>query len=146
MLIGGGGKRILTYAARHADIVGINGTMTTGVVGHDTFVGMTAEAVNDKVKIVLDAIGDRIADVEMNIRAFFVSVTNDRASAVQNISKMIRVEPEMIADTPFAAVGSSDQIVHDLLERRDRWGFSYIIVGAEDVESFAPVVAQLRGK
>lgn len=59
---------------------------------------------------------------------------------------MIRVEPEMIADTPFAAVGSSDQIVHDLLERRDRWGFSYIIVGAEDVESFAPVVAQLRGK
>lgn len=70
MLIGGGGKRILTYAARHADIVGINGTMTTGVVGHDTFVGMTAEAVNDKVKIVLDAIGDRIADVEMNIRAF----------------------------------------------------------------------------
>jgi probable F420-dependent oxidoreductase len=146
VLIGGGGKRILTYAARHADIVGINGTMTTGVVGRDTFAGMTAEAVNDKVNIVLDAVGDRIADIEMNIRAFFVSVTNDRASAVQNISQMIKVEPEMIADTPFALVGSPEQMVHDLLERRDRWGFSYVIVGPEDVESFAPVVAQLRGK
>ena len=146
VLIGGGGKRILTYAARHADIIGINGTMTTGVVGRDTFAGMTAEAVNDKVNIVLDAVGDRIADIEMNIRAFFVSVTNDRASAVQNISQMIKVEPEMIADTPFALVGSPEQMVHDLLERRDRWGFSYVIVGPEDVESFAPVVAQLRGK
>ncbi|MSO60437.1 MAG: TIGR03621 family F420-dependent LLM class oxidoreductase [Ilumatobacteraceae bacterium] len=146
VLIGGGGKRVLTYAARTADIIGINGTMTAGVVGPDAIASMTAEAVNDKVNIVLDAVGDRINDIEMNIRAFFVSVTDDRGTAMQNISKMIRVEPEMIAQTPFALVGSPAQIVQDLLERRDRWGFSYVIVGAQDMESFAPVVAQLRGK
>ncbi len=33
------------------------------------------------------------------------------------------------------------KIVDDLAERRDRWGFSYVIVGQNDVEAFAPVVA-----
>jgi hypothetical protein len=43
-------------------------------------------------------------------------------------------------------VGTTDQMIDDLLARRERWGFSYIIVGGEDVESFAPVVAALAGK
>ena len=33
ILIGGGGQRVLRFAAREADIIGINGTMTAGVVG-----------------------------------------------------------------------------------------------------------------
>ena len=32
VLIGGGGPRVLTFAAREADIVGINGTLTSGAV------------------------------------------------------------------------------------------------------------------
>jgi hypothetical protein len=36
-------------------------------------------------------------------------------------------------------------MVEDLLRRRERWGFSYIVVGGDDVESFAPVVAELSG-
>jgi hypothetical protein len=51
----------------------------------------------------------------------------------------------MIAASPFALIGSSQQLIEDLLARRERWGFSYVIVGADDVESFAPVVAALRG-
>jgi len=33
ILIGGGGKRVLTFAAQHADIIGINATLTVGAVG-----------------------------------------------------------------------------------------------------------------
>ena len=32
-----------------------------------------------------------------------------------------------------------------LLARRERWGFSNIVVPAEEMEVFAPVVAQLTG-
>jgi hypothetical protein len=52
----------------------------------------------------------------------------------------------MVEQSPFALVGPTSKIIDDLLERRERWGFSYVIVGAEDVESFAPVVAALNGK
>ena len=37
-------------------------------------------------------------------------------------------------------------MVEELLRRREELGFSYIIVGADDVEPFAPVVAELAGK
>ena len=52
----------------------------------------------------------------------------------------------MVEQTPFALVGPTSKLIENLLERRERWGFSYVIVGADDVDSFAPVVAALNGK
>ena len=146
ILIGGGGKRVLTYAAHAADIIGINGTMTAGVVGPEAISTMTAAAVDEKVAIVHEAAGSRLADIEMNIRSFFVKVTDEREATMSGIAQMIGVEPSMVAETPFALIGSPAAIVEDLVARRERWGFSYVIVGAEDVDSFAPVVAALNGK
>ena len=146
VLIGGGGRRVLSIAARRADIVGINPTLHAGVIGPDAFATMTAEAVADKVRVVAESAGDRIADIELNIRAFLVQVTDDRAGAVAGISEMIGVEPGMIERSPFALVGSTAKIVEDLLERRERHGFSYVIVGADEIDAFAPVVAELAGR
>jgi probable F420-dependent oxidoreductase len=146
ILMGGGGKRFLTYAAQNADIIGINGTMTAGHVGPDALATMTALAVDDKVAIVDSAVGDRRNDIEMNIRAFMVKVTDDRKGAVEGFAKMLGFENQDMAETPFALIGSPSEIAEQLIERRERWGFSYIIVGGDDIESFAPVVAQLRGK
>ena len=146
ILVGGGGKRVLTYAAREVDIVGINGTLTAGVVGPEAIASMTAEAVDEKVVIVAEAGAHRLNDIEMNVRAFFVNVTDDRAQAVSGMASLIRVPEKMIENTPFALIGSPQSIIEDLLARRERWGFSYVIVGAQDIESFSPVVAALRGK
>jgi hypothetical protein len=146
VLIGGGGKRVLGIAAREADIVGINATLHAGRIGPEAIATMTAAAVDEKVDIVKAAAGDRIADIEMNVRTFMVNVTDDGASARAGIASMLGVDTDMIENTPFAVIGSANEIVERLLERRERWGFSYIIVGQEDVDSFAPVVAQLAGR
>jgi probable F420-dependent oxidoreductase len=146
ILIGGGGKRVLSIAAREADIVGINATMSAGVIGPDAFNTMTAEAVDEKVAIVREAAGARFKDIELNVRAFLVNITDDAKQAASGIASMLGVEQQMVEQSPFALVGPTSKIIDDLLERRERWGFSYIIVGAEDVESFAPVVAALNGK
>lgn len=146
VLIGGGGPRVLKYAARHADIVGINGTMSAGVVGREAIESMTAEAVDDKVAIVAAAGAHRIDAIELNIRAFFVQVTDDRRAGIDAMASFVRVEPAMIEETPFALVGTPEQMVDDLVARRDKWGFSYVIVGQEDLDSFAPVVSALSGR
>src|SRR4029079_18426535 len=44
ILVGGGGKRVLSIAAREADIVGINGTLSAGAVGPEAIATMTAAA------------------------------------------------------------------------------------------------------
>ena len=148
VLIGGGGKRVLSFAAREADIIGINGTLTAGVVGPEALSTMTREAVDEKVAIVAEAAqkAGRINDIEMNIRTFFVKVTDDREGTVAGISSVYGVDKDMIDNSPFALIGSVDYCIEQLIARREQWGFSYTIVGEENVDEFAPVVAALRGK
>lgn len=146
VLIGGGGQRMLAVAARHADIVGINANMRAGVVGPDAFDSMTAESVDDKVAWVRLQAGDRVADIEWNVRAFLVNVTDHPDQAVEHLAQALSVGPDLVRNSPFALIGPPGQLVEQLLQRRERWGFSYIIVGANDVESFAPVVAELAGR
>ncbi|MEY4633419.1 MAG: hypothetical protein RLZ18_791 [Actinomycetota bacterium] len=148
ILIGGGGKRVLSFAAREADIIGINGTLTAGVVGPEALSTMTEQAVDEKVAIVAEAAAKagRTNDIEMNIRTFFVKVTDDREGTVAGISSMFGVDKDMIENSPFALIGSVDYCIEQLIARRERWGFSYTIVGAENVDEFAPIVAALRGK
>ena len=146
ILIGGGGKRVLSIAARHADIVGLNGTMTAGAVNDEALASMTAAAVDDKVAIVRDKAADRLDQIELSVRAFFVSVTNDRTGTIAGLSGGLKLPEADVAATPFALIGTPKQLAEDLKERRDRWGFSYIVVGAEDVDAFAPVVAELAGR
>lgn len=147
VLIGGGGKRVLSFAAREADIVGINATLTSGAVDASTFDSMTADAVEQKVGIVRAAATEagRLDQIEMNIRAFMVFVTDDVDQALGTLSEFTGAPEEIIADSPFALVGPVDKLIDDLQERRERWGFSYVIVGQNDIEAFAPVVAALSG-
>jgi len=143
--IGGGGPRVLGIAAREADIVGVNGTLHAGVIGPEAISTMTRDAVIDKVAVVADearAVG-RLDHIEMNVRTFFVSVTNDRDAQISAMAGMIGVEEQMIADSPFALIGDVDQICDTLVARREEFGFSYVIVGAGEVDDFAPVVARL---
>ena len=146
VLIGGGGKRVLSIAAREADIVGINGTLDAGVIGPEAVSTMTAEAVDEKVAIVAEAGAHRLDSIEMNIRTFFVKVTDDRAGMINAVAGMFKIPAGLIEDSPFGLIGSVDSIIESIHAARERWGFSYFIVGGENIEEIAPVVAALKGK
>ena len=117
------------------------------MIGAEAIATMTEEAVVEKLEIVAAAAiaADRIDRIEMNIRTFFVSVPDDRAGALGAIAGTIGVDAAMVEASPFALIGSSGSITDDLIARRERFGFSYIIVGADVLDSFAPVVAGLAG-
>ena len=57
----------------------------------------------------------------------------------------LRPHPRAVARDPHALVGSTAEMVEDLLARRERWGISYIGVGVEALEAMAPVVSRLAG-
>lgn len=147
VLVGGGGPRVLRFAAREADIVGINATLTSGAVDATTFESMTAAAVDAKVAIVQAAAEDagRADRIEMNIRAFMVFVTDDEGAAYDALTQFTGAPTDVIRDSPFALVGPPSKLIDDLQARRERWGFSYVIVGQNDIDAFAPVVAALTG-
>jgi hypothetical protein len=43
-------------------------------------------------------------------------------------------------------IGSVDQIVETLLDRRRRFGISYIQIAEMHLETLAPIIARLAGK
>ena len=56
------------------------------------------------------------------------------------------VSPAEFAAHPHALFGSVEQICDTLVERRDRYGASYITVAQRHLDEFAPVVAALAGR
>jgi probable F420-dependent oxidoreductase len=147
LLIGGGGPRVLKFAARNADIVGVNSTMTSGAVDQAMFDTMTAEAVDAKVAIVREAAAEagRLDAIEMSIRAFMVFVTDDVDKALDTLAEFTGMPRTLIARSPFALIGPVPKIVEELQARRDQWGFSYVVAGQNDIEPFAKVVEALAG-
>ncbi|MCB0981935.1 MAG: TIGR03621 family F420-dependent LLM class oxidoreductase [Acidimicrobiaceae bacterium] len=148
LLIGGGGKRVLGIAAREADIVGINPSMHAGRIGPEAIGGMSPDSVEEKISIARAAAGARVHEIEWNVRSFLVNVTADAAAgrtARQQMAAAMGVDEAWLEASPFALIGPPEELAERLRERRERWGFSYVIVGGADVDSFAPVVAELAG-
>jgi probable F420-dependent oxidoreductase len=147
VMIGGGGPRVLRIAAREADIVGVNATLTSGAIDASSFATMTAEAVDEKIAIVRAAAeaAGRSDAIELSIRAFIVHVTDDVDGGLRTLAEFTGAPVELIAATPFALVGPVEKLIDELQERRERWGFSYIVGGQNDIEPLAPVVAALTG-
>ena len=146
VLIGAGGKRMLGIAAREADIVGINPSLTPGFVGPEVIADMSSASVAQKIAIVKEKAGARFDKIELNIRTFLVNVTDDGKAAREKLAKGMGVDAALIHDSPFALIGPPNELIETLQKRREQFGLSYVIVGGDDVESFAPVVAALAGK
>jgi alkanesulfonate monooxygenase SsuD/methylene tetrahydromethanopterin reductase-like flavin-dependent oxidoreductase (luciferase family) len=146
IIIGGGGKRVLSIAAREADIVGFNPSLVEGTVGLATAKSATAPRFRERVAWVRDAAGDRIDQLEFQVLTFAVQVTEDRDSFLDDAARLFDLTPAEVAETPIALVGTVTQICESLEARRQEFGFSYWVVHEENIEDFAPVVAAMTGK
>jgi len=145
VIIGGGGKRVLGIAAREADIVGVNPSLTAGYVGPEVLETTTAEYYDERIAWIKAAAGERFDEIELQVLTFLVQIVPDREDAVERLSSMMGVTAEQIDGTPIALIGTIEQIIEKLLERRERFGFTYVVVHEAEMEAFAPVVAALAG-
>lgn len=146
ILIGGGGPRMLRLAGKHADIVGVNPNLASGAIDAKTISDITAERFADKIGWVRDGAGERFDQIELNIRIFMVILTDDRRATAEALAGGMGLSVDAALASPLALVGTTEQMVEDLLERRETYGFSYIGIGPDEMEQFAPVVAELTDR
>lgn len=145
IVIGGGSRRVLELAAREANIVSINYNNKSGKLGPEGYATGTEQATLRKIAWIREAAGDRYDDLEIHIGAYFTVITDDRASGIEQVSGWFGLPAAEIVDHPHVLVGSVESICEDLLARRERYGISYISVGAALIDAFGPVVARLAG-
>jgi probable F420-dependent oxidoreductase len=150
LLIGGGARPILEIAARHADVVSIHRNLEHGVSAswsedlrnHGSF----PDAVARRVGWVRDAAGDRFETLELHAIVLKAVVTDRRLEVANEIAGSHELPVDRILASPHYLIGTIDEIVDTLEERRSRWGITYwTLVPGNDLEAFAPVVGRLQG-
>ena len=144
-LVGGGGKRVLSVAARMADIVGVHIRARTDGAGQD-WTSATREDVEKKVGWVREAAGERFPQLELCQNLFAVVVTGDRQATARQMTGRFGLPEDAILESPYFLIGSVEQISEQLQENRQRFGISYIISPDVFMDALTPVVANLVGK
>ncbi|MFM8846544.1 MAG: TIGR03621 family F420-dependent LLM class oxidoreductase [Actinomycetota bacterium] len=146
LMIGGGAKKVLTIAGREADIVSLNFNNSSGKLGPAGIGSSTAELTLEKIGWVKDGAGARFDQIEIEIAAYFTIVTPDGDGTRAKMAPMFGMTPEVLAEHPNALIGSVDEICDRIVERRERFGISYVSFGASVIDAVAPVIDRLAGK
>lgn len=151
IFIGGGGKKLLTLAAREADIIGVEARLKNDQ-GAAAPGERTEAALAQKVALLREVAGERFGAIELNYGFGFggVIVTDNRQRAAEQRAREraamgMSITAEEILANPYLLIGTVEQMVETLQRRREQLGFSYLQVFFQDIDAFAPVVARLAG-
>jgi probable F420-dependent oxidoreductase len=130
ILVGGGGRRMLSLAARQADIVGVNPDLGHGDIP-DLETDVTGSVADQQLAWIRTAAGARLPQLQLNVFLLNVHIGDSVISS---------------SASPHVLIGSVERAVELLLERRARWGISYVVVPISAMVEFAPVLARLAGR
>jgi probable F420-dependent oxidoreductase len=145
IVVGGGGERVLRLAARAADIIALNVNLKAGVIDERAFPNGVPAATDEKLGWLRESAGARFDDLELQVRVHLAMVTDDRDGVIVEMAPAFGLTPAEASQTPHAIIGSVDEICDQLIERRERWGISYLGLSADQLDAFAPVIARLAG-
>jgi alkanesulfonate monooxygenase SsuD/methylene tetrahydromethanopterin reductase-like flavin-dependent oxidoreductase (luciferase family) len=132
LLIGGTGDRMLTLAAKHADIIGFPGAAFTDH-GRRMYLTDVAELA-ERVAFTREALGSRTPEFN-----FLAQLVEERLDPDHPLVRGRRVD-----ELPAALIGSPRGIADRLLGLREQFGFSYLTVLEQNLTKLAPVIELLR--
>jgi hypothetical protein len=106
---------------------------------------MTGPATDQKIAWLREAAGERFDDLEVQSFVGFTTFTDDRRQLAEMMAGSFGVSPAEALETPVVLAGTLEEMIDDLYARRERWDMSYVVVGVDVMEQFAPAVAKLAG-
>jgi probable F420-dependent oxidoreductase len=148
ILLGGGKPRMLRLAGRHADIISLLTTsVSTGVLENDPTERL-APSVDQKIEWIRQGAGDRFAEIELNLipTLIFTDDRRSRAEALIQERGWSGISIQDVLDMPSMFIGTPDQIIETMQERRERFGFSYYVFSDTEMETATPIVEALTGR
>ena len=148
-LIGGGGRKTLTLAAREANIVGLAPRILAN--GAPDPASVTFEGTREKIEWVREAAGDRFEELELNSYPSMtgISITDAPLREAQEVADRLTersgvpISALALLESPHIFVNTVDGFVHKFQRMRNELGISSIMVG--EVDELAPVVERLAG-
>ena len=145
-IIGGGAPRVLRFAGQFADIVGVNPSIHSGEIDADAARDAQADRIDQKLEWVREGAGDRFDALELNAWVAAAECTDDPVRFAEQIAPLFgAADGEELLSSPMTLIGNVASLTDELNRRRERWGYSYIVVPGDHARAFAPLVAALTG-
>jgi probable F420-dependent oxidoreductase len=136
VMIAGNGDRLLTMAARNADIVGLTGE--PGKPG-------TTDPLADRIKVIRTAVASRVSEPELNLLLSGMPTDGSGRADLRLARRHLpHLSDEELSDLPGVLHGGPNDIADTLRDYRDRYCLSHFTVMEFHAEHFAQVIAQLR--
>jgi len=145
ILVAGGAKRVLRFAGKVADIVGVNASIHSGEVDGAAAQDSLADRFDEKVGWVRDGAGDRFDALEINAWIAVASLTDEGDAVAESLAPLYDTDAASVRSSPLTMIGSLEEISQMLHERRERWGYSYFVLPGGQAREFAPLVEALTG-
>lgn len=144
LILGGGGRKMLTLAATRADIVSITTNNATRTGPGQLARQYAWDVVAEQVSLVREAAGDRWGELQLNVRVLELDGTNDRSSALAVMGARLGVDPAHLDGSPFVFVGRPAEIADHIQHIRTELGISYFTISARHADAFRPVLARVH--
>lgn len=145
IMVGGGGRRVLSLAAREADIVSLNFNNRAGVIGPDGVHSGAAAATAEKIGWLREAAAERMDAIELEIGAYFTFVQPGAEAIAAEMGRSLGLSAQEMLRHPHGLFGEANAVADELRRRRESYGIHYITVPDSALTAFAPVVAKLAG-
>ena len=146
IVLGGGGRKMLSLAAREADIVSIAANNQLRPAMDSPFTGFGFKQVNEQAGWVREAAGERYASVELNVRVLAVVINPDREAAARELSSNLGVPAEDLLDSPFVFIGDLGQIEEQIVRMREQLGISYFTISQRHAAPLLPLIRRMTGR
>jgi probable F420-dependent oxidoreductase len=135
ILIAGNGDRVLTLAARHADIIGLTGARVRDV----------DDPLAERIEFVRNAAGDRFEPLELNM---VITAMPPEGETTPDLRMARTYAPdlsdEQLLSMPSVLSGSPRAMADTLSGYREKYGLTCFTLQDNNLDAFAKVIAELR--
>jgi probable F420-dependent oxidoreductase len=162
IMVGGGGRRLLSMAAERADIVQVLGAAlgTQGAVVDD-LTSFRTRAFEERLDWIRSAAGTRFDALELSLMLVFVAITDNFETTATGfletltgavaryggrVNRQLDLNLQTLFDSPVVAIGTLSEVCEKLVRVRNALGFNYFVTPhAASMEALAPIVTRLTG-
>ncbi|MBN2335287.1 TIGR03621 family F420-dependent LLM class oxidoreductase [Candidatus Bathyarchaeota archaeon] len=134
IIVGGGGRKVLSVAGRHADIVGINLSVSGGDLVRSVR-RQTLDRVKRQTEWALGAAeecGRETDEIQLQMHVPWIRVTDEPEAAYMEVAGGLGITVDEAYACPKVLFGSCSEIRGKLRELRDETGITYFSLGLSD--------------